>query len=507
MDTMKQLVKEMKDVFTIIMAGGSGERFWPYSRKDRPKQFLQVVGQGTLLQQTVQRAKLLCPVEQIYIVTGRSYLNLVQEQVPEIPKENLIVEPVGRDTAPCIALALSILEARGLNGTMIVLPSDQMVIGEDGFLRSLSTAVKLAHETCGLVTIGIRPTRPETGYGYIRIGERLSSLSAFRVAAFTEKPDMGRAISFLSSGEYLWNSGMFIWQVSAIHDAFERYLPELIKGITPIRESVDTPDFETILSRVFPTLTRISIDYGIMEKADNVYVVPGDFGWDDLGTWTALERVTKCDIDGNFVQGRSVLVDTKNTILRNDNTDKLVVTFGLKDTLVVDTPDVLMVADKKRAPELKKLLDELRKQGLERYLMGLTTPGFDGNSNENSVETLEETLSSEYPVYKKPWGREILWAVNERYAAKVIHVYRGHSLSKQYHQEKRETMLFIKGRGKLELGEEVLDVSPPMVVDIPAGMVHRIQAISDVIFIEVSSPELDDVVRLADDYGRMLNIK
>ena len=361
----------------VVMAGGAGERFWPYSRKEKPKQFLPVAGEGTLLQQAVRRARLLAPWPDIYVVTGRQYRDLVRQQVPDLPPENLLAEPVGRDTAPCIALAAAVIGARDPEAVMVVLPSDHMILNEARFAEAVREAVAAARETGGLVTIGIRPTRPETGYGYIHVGplSRVEKGRPLRVRKFTEKPDLETAMAFLASGEYLWNSGMFVWKVRAILEAVECHLPELARGLRPVAGAVGTADFDAALAEHFPRLPKISIDYGVMEKADNVWAVPGDFGWDDLGTWTALERVAGKDADGNLVQGQAVLVDTRETIIRSDSDNKLVVTFGLKDTLVVDTPDVLLVADKKRAQDLKTVLNELRRQGLERFLQRLTTPG------------------------------------------------------------------------------------------------------------------------------------
>ena len=361
----------------VIMAGGSGERFWPYSRKEKPKQFLRVAGEGTLLQQAVRRARLLAPWSNIYIVTGRQYHDLVSEQVPDLPPENLLVEPVGRDTAPCVALAANVLWARDPEAVMVVLPSDHMILDEMRFTEAILEAVGTARKTKGLVTIGIRPTRPETGYGYIHVGpvSRVEKGGALRVRKFTEKPDLVTAMAFLACGEYLWNSGMFVWEVRAILDAIERCLPELACGMRPIAGAVGTAVFEAALAEHFPRLPKISVDYGVMEKADNVWAVPGDFGWDDLGTWTALERVAGKDADGNLVQGQAVLVDTRETIIQSDRDDKLVVAFGLKDALVVDTPDVLLVADKKRAVDLKSVLNELRRQGLGSFLQRVNSAG------------------------------------------------------------------------------------------------------------------------------------
>jgi len=361
----------------VVMAGGSGERFWPYSRAEKPKQFLPVAGEGTLLQQAVRRAGLLAPWPDIYIVTGRRYRGLVRQQVPGLPPENLLAEPVGRDTAPCIALAAAVIGARDPEAVMVVLPSDHMILDEARFAEVIRDAVTAARETGGLVTIGIRPTRPETGYGYIHVGplSRVERGRPLRVRKFTEKPDLETAVAFLASGEYLWNSGMFVWKVRAILEAVERHLPELACGMRPVAEAVGTADFDAALAEHFPRLPKISIDYGVMEKADNVWAVPGDFGWDDLGTWTALERVAGKDADGNLVQGQAVLVDTRGAIVRSDGGGRLVVTFGLEDTLVVDTPDVVLVADKRRVQDLKAVLKELRRRGLDGYLQGLKAPG------------------------------------------------------------------------------------------------------------------------------------
>lgn len=363
------------------MAGGSGERFWPCSREEKPKQFLPVAGEGTLLQQAIRRARLLAPWPDIYVVTGRQYLDLVRGQVPDLPQDNLLAEPVGRDTAPCIALAAGVLWARKPEAVMAVLPSDHVILNEERFAKTLREAAAVARQTKGLVTIGIRPTRPETGYGYIRVGpvSRTEKGCALKVQKFTEKPDLKTAAAFLASGEYLWNSGMFVWEVRAILGAFERFLPELARCVRLLAERAGTAGFEAALAEHFPRLPKVSVDYGVMEKADNVWAVPGDFGWDDLGTWTALERVAGKDGDGNLVQGRAVLVDTRETIVRSESDGKLVVAFGLKDALVVDTPDVLLVADKKRASDLKTVLNELRRRGLGRFLRQSISAGHEGN--------------------------------------------------------------------------------------------------------------------------------
>lgn len=359
------------------------------------------------------------------------------------------------------------------------------------------------------MTVGIRPTRPETGYGYIRLGEEYPGCwggPVFRVDEFTEKPDLERALAFLQTNRYLWNSGMFVWKAGVILAAIERYIPQLAKGLARIAASLKDGNAGKVLEEEFPSLPRISIDYGVMEKADNVLVVPGDFAWDDLGAWTALERVCELDDKGNLARATAVMVDTEGTIIRSEAEDKLVVAVGLKDALIVDTQDVLLVANKHRAPYLKEVLDELKRRGFTRYL----TSAMNG-SQYSSVPGAKELpgLGAAPPncrLQEKPWGREVWWSVTGKYVGKVIYVRGGHSLSRQYHRVKQESVFFLSGQGTLELGERELSIWPGLVVDILPGTVHRVRATTDVTFLEVSTPEVDDVVRLQDDYGRAAGI-
>ncbi|OIQ07624.1 mannose-1-phosphate guanylyltransferase 1 [Moorella thermoacetica] len=496
----------MAKASVVIMAGGRGERFWPYSRADYPKQFLSVVGEGTLLQQTVRRALKLVPPDDIYIVTGQNLVDIVKQQVPDLNLKNIIVEPVGRDTAPCIGLAALHLVRRDPEQVMIVLPADHFISEEDTFVDTLHVAKELAGSTGFLVTVGIRPNRPETGYGYIRLGESYPGewdKPVFRVKEFTEKPSLEKALSFLSTNQYLWNSGMFIWKAKAILEAIECYLPELFHGLKRIEACLGSEREASILAQEFLRLPRISIDYGVMEKADKALVVPGDFAWDDLGTWTALERVSEVDDNGNILQARAVLKETEGAIIRAEKEDKLIVALGVKDILIVDTEDVLLVADKSCASKLKEVILELKHRGLEQYL------SYKGNSNDElGVRKALELLfirDRAFPgchVQEKPWGRELWWSVTEKYVGKVIYVQGGHSLSRQYHRVKQETMMFLSGEGTLELGEEKLSISPGLTVDILPGTIHRVSATTDITFLEVSTPELEDVVRLQDEYGR-----
>lgn len=360
----------------VVMAGGSGERFWPQSRRQKPKQFLTIVGSESLLRQTVRRARLLAPWSDVYVACGRQHVGLVRAQVPDLPSTNLLVEPVGRDTGPVVALAAALLTVRNPETTMVVLPSDQVITDETRFSQVMEVALATARDTHGLITIGIRPTRPETGYGYIHVGAELrnGAGAASKVLAFTEKPDPEKAAAFLASGEYLWNSGMFVWEVRAIQQAVELHLPEIAETLRPVAAAIGGHDLDKVVAEIFPLLPKVSVDYGVMERASNVWVVPGDFGWDDLGTWAAVDRIAPRDPQGNAVLGQAVLVDTEDTIVSNDSKDRLVVVYGVRGMLVVETTDALLVADKSKMHGLKSVVEEVRRRGFGRFLEESTLP-------------------------------------------------------------------------------------------------------------------------------------
>ncbi len=344
-------------IIALIMAGGQGTRFWPLSREDRPKQFLKLTDDDkTMLQQTVNRVKSLMRPEQIFVATNVRYKVPIIEQLPAIPEENIIIEPFKKDTAPSIGLASLYVEKKYPGSTMVVLPADHLVKDEKRFINILKKAVMLAVVGENLVTIGIEPNHPETGYGYIHIGEQCHSIDdnhVYKVQEFTEKPDLETAKMFLESGKYLWNSGMFIWQVNTILNKFKEHMPELYGSLEKMKRALGTELESYIIRDEFEKIKGISIDYGIIEKAEDIYVIPGDFGWDDLGSWTALERVKKADKNGNIVVGRHYGIDTKNTIIHS--TDKVVTTIGLKDIIIVNTEDAILICDKKRAQEVKEI--------------------------------------------------------------------------------------------------------------------------------------------------------
>jgi mannose-1-phosphate guanylyltransferase len=355
--------------YAVIMAGGRGERFWPKSRQGLPKQFLRLLGDRTMLQTTVDRLQRLVEPEQIYIVTGKVYYDLVLDQVPEVPEENLILEPVGRDTAAAIGLSAVAISRRDPNAVMIVLPADHYIADEEHFCEVLRSAVAAAAPGSALVTLGITPNRPETGFGYIARGQLhdiIEGNPVYAVDRFTEKPDYQRALEYLASGNYYWNSGIFVWRADLIIHEIERRLPELHAGLLQIADAFGAEGYDSTLLKIFTDLPKISIDYGVLEKAGNVLVLPGNFGWDDVGSWTALESYKEKDAQGNYLEGRGVLVDTNNTLVFAS--DKVVATLGVEDLIVVEERGSILICHKEHAQEIKKVISALQKQGYMEVL-------------------------------------------------------------------------------------------------------------------------------------------
>jgi len=357
-------------ITALIMAGGEGTRFWPLSRKDNPKQFLKLNNnQKTMLQETVERINELVPIEQVFIATNAAYQEAIKNQLEGIPLENIIVEPMKRNTAACIGLSSVVIENKYPGSTMIVLPADHLIKDEKKFVDILSKAIMTAATGKNLVTLGIKPTHPETGYGYIHYGNHLHTIDGdqvFEVQNFTEKPDLDTAKKFLEKGNYLWNSGMFIWQLDSILYNIEKYLPEMYESLLKIKKALGTDLEKKVIKNEFEQMESVSIDYGIMERADDIFVIPSSFGWDDLGSWPALERVKKVDNDGNVVIGKHYGIDTTNSIIHSPN--KVVTTIGLDDVVIVDTEDAILICDKKRAQEVKEIRNILAEDGLEGCL-------------------------------------------------------------------------------------------------------------------------------------------
>lgn len=356
------------ETVAIIMAGGKGERFWPKSRVDKPKQFLSLTPDGkTMLQKTVER---ICPIvemKNIFVVTNPHYKELVQEQLIDLPEGNILLEPMAKNTAPCIGLAAAYVAAKYKEAVMVVLPADHLIKYTQLFVDVVTDGIRIAQQVDALITIGMTPFYPETGYGYIELGEKSRHFpeNVYKVKAFVEKPDLETAKLYLDSGRYLWNSGMFIWQTPSILKAFETYLPEIAQGISRMKTYLLNEQTYKI-TEVFGVLEAVSIDYGIMEKADNIYTLIGNFGWNDVGSWLALENVKPCNNEGNIIEGNVVTIDTKNTIVQGD--EKLIALVGMENAIVVDTKDALLICNKENAQNVKQVIETLCASNKKDYL-------------------------------------------------------------------------------------------------------------------------------------------
>ncbi len=362
-----------KNNYCIIMAGGVGSRFWPMSRAERPKQFLDILGTGqTLLEMTFNRLKRIVPKENILIVTNKDYGKLVSEQLPELPEENILLEPSRRNTAPCIAYASYKIRERNPNARMIVAPSDHLILKEDKFLKVVQDGLNFVSEEEVLLTIGIPPSRPETGYGYIQSNGSYKSAGKYRnlkqVKTFTEKPDLKLAKIFYESGEFFWNSGIFFWSVSTILNAFDRHLHEMHSVFAGGEGIYDTEEEAHFIEYAYAECKNISIDYGIMEKAENVFVLTSDFGWSDLGTWGSLYEQLKTDPKENVVVGNEVLTYDVKGCLVNVAEEKLVVLQGLEDFIVVETSDVLLICRMEDEQKIRNIVNDVRIQKGEKYI-------------------------------------------------------------------------------------------------------------------------------------------
>lgn len=343
----------------LIMAGGRGERFWPKSRKDVPKQFLSLTDDGkTMIQSTVERISPIVDLKDVYIATNKNYKEIVLEQLPNLPVQNVLCEPVGRNTAPCIGLGAMHISKKYEDAMMFVFPSDHQIKFNKMFLRTLQDACEVAEKGSNLVTIGIAPDYPETGYGYIKFDPHSIEERAYKVERFVEKPSLEVAKEYLATEEYLWNSGMFIWKTSSILKNVQKLMPDMYEGLEKIKDAIGTATEENVLEKEFTLFQSESIDYGIMEKAEDIYILPGNFGWDDVGSWLAVERIKKTNEFGNVIDGNIITVNTNNCIIQGDK--KLIATVGLENMIVVDTDDATLICSKDHAGEIKKVLDNLR---------------------------------------------------------------------------------------------------------------------------------------------------
>ena len=352
------------------MAGGIGSRFWPLSRTSRPKQFLDILNTGrTFIQETVHRFQGICPIENIYIVTNKVYRDLVIEQLPEINPDQILLEPQRKNTAPCIAYANYRILKKNPNANIVVAPSDHLIINSDEFRNTITKGLNFVSNNDALLTIGIKPTRPETGYGYIQVNnEESSSNGTKKVKTFTEKPDLKMAKVFVESGDFLWNSGIFLWNINSIQRAFERHLQEvdtLFKEAFPVLE---TSKEESAIASVYSECKNISIDYGVMEKADNVFVISADFGWSDLGTWGSLyENMNKTE-EKNVIKGKNVVTyNTENCII-NVPDEKLLVINGVSDLIIVESENTILICKKEDEQQLRHIVNDIKLQKGDNYI-------------------------------------------------------------------------------------------------------------------------------------------
>ncbi|MGZ6275992.1 MAG: mannose-1-phosphate guanylyltransferase [Syntrophales bacterium] len=357
-------------MYAVIMAGGKGTRFWPKSRERMPKHLLDIVSPRTIIQETIERIAPLIPKENILIVTGESHADELMRQVPHIPQENIIIEPLGRNTAPCIGLASFYIRRKSPHDVMVVLPADHLIEDASRFRNLLSIAADMASRGDYLVTIGIRPTGPETGYGYIEKGDLRAAINGeniYAVKSIREKPPLKQAKAFLKKGGFYWNSGMFVWNVSTILRAIEKWLPQIHEGLIRMEDAVGTEGEREAVRRVYQTIPSISIDYGVMEKADNILLIEGDFGWSDMGSWDALWEVSNKDENGNAMNCDLFIgVNARNSLIHSPR--KLVTLLGVEDLIVVDTEDSLLICKRGSSQDVKKVVEILEEKKKKEYL-------------------------------------------------------------------------------------------------------------------------------------------
>jgi mannose-1-phosphate guanylyltransferase len=356
-------------MFGLIMAGGKGKRFWPKSRERHPKQLLKIFGEKTMIQSTVERLKPAIPAERIFVVSTETQMSLLKKQLSGLPAKNFIIEPKGKNTAPCIGLAALFMEKIDPDGVMAVFPADHLITNDAAFLKTLKIGAKVAAESGSLVTLGIEPTYPATAYGYIQFKEeigKLNGIEVFKVKTFAEKPNLPTAERFLSSGDFLWNSGVFIWKIKTILAAIEEYLPHIYDGLLDIREAIGTKKEAETINRVYCQIKSISIDYGVMEHAEDVVVLKGAFGWNDLGSWDEVYKLHDKDENDNVLLGEHIVKDGRGNLV--DAPKKCVALLGVDNLVVVDTDDAILICPRERAQEVQEIVEIAHRKKLNHLL-------------------------------------------------------------------------------------------------------------------------------------------
>jgi len=478
-------------VYGVILAGGSGTRFWPLSRERFPKQLLRIIGEATLLQQTFERLLQHISAKHMMVVTNDVQAEPIRLQLNEWKDDlvhNIILEPEGRNTAPAIALAALQLMQRDPEAVMVVVPADHVVKAAKKFMRAVQFATKLAAQG-HLVTFGIHPSRPETGYGYIQPNKRkpLRTQGAFvgySVARFVEKPSLATAKRYCRSGNYFWNSGIFVWKASSILEELALQQPTLSKLVQGLARCVGTQEFPGRLRKAYAKMPSLSIDHAVMEHSSRSVVVPVDFGWSDVGSWGSLEEVAPLDKAGNVRNGNIIDMGSRQSVLFGDR--RLVVTIGLDNMVVVDTPDATLVCPKNRAQDVKAVVSLLKKQQAPERL--------------------------EHRTIQRPWGAYTVLEEGPGYKVKRIEVVPGKRLSLQLHHQRSEHWVVIAGTARVTRGEEVYDLQVGMSTGIPKETPHRLEnpGHATLTIIEIQNgPYLgeDDIVRLKDDFGRLDSVR
>lgn len=342
----------------LIMAGGKGTRFWPLSTEEKPKQFLNLIDSETMIQKTVNRIQTIIPIERVFVCTASRYVRLVKEQLPNLPEKNIIVEPEGRNTAPCIALSALIIKKYYKNASMVVLPSDHLIRMEKEFTKLIELGNEfIQNNENAIITLGMKPSRPETGYGYIKVDNlKNNNMSIYPVSSFVEKPNLEKAEKYIKEGIYLWNGGMFIWRVNSIIEKIKNYMPDTYEALKDI-ESIPESEFLEYINENYAKTEEISIDYGVLEKDDNIFVIPAEIGWDDIGSWNSLERYKERDNNNNIVTDNVIISNSNNNLIVGGK--KKIILSGLKDIYVIESDDVILIGNRNNINEIKSLKEKL----------------------------------------------------------------------------------------------------------------------------------------------------
>lgn len=359
----------MSKIKCLIMAGGAGTRFWPRSRNATPKQYLSIFGGDSLLQSTIKRFNQFVDYEDVCVVSAKDQQQILEQQADKLPKNNFIYEPVGKNTLPAIGLAAIFIEKDDPNAVMVVSPADHLIKNEELFATTVETAAQLAKEQKGIVTIGITPQYPATGYGYVQTQKEINKggkIKQFKVAQFVEKPAYEKAKEYIQNGSYYWNSGLFVFQVKTFLEAVEKFTPDLYKGLKELQSYIGTSEYNQNLTKIYHQFEKISVDYGIMEHADNIYLVEGNFEWNDLGSWESVYQESLKDENKNVASKETILVDSKNSYVYTD--EGIVALVGLNDVVVVREGNMLLVCQKDKTEDIKKVVEQLKEQGKKEYL-------------------------------------------------------------------------------------------------------------------------------------------